>query len=381
LHAPGAPPHTVWGVRRGNRVVAPVAAGCIALALLVGAGGLPTGANASLQGSVAASRAKERALRAAAVADSQRAAHFRAPIADLQARQDALQSALDVQQGILNGLQSRLRFDRAHLIHLRNSFKHDQHVLAAQLRASYKTPRPDLVTVVIQAHGFAELLERVDQLKAIGLQNAKVTTRVHAKRDAVAAQTRIVAGDERHQRAVTAAATSERNQVDALRVALVSRQMVFVRARNRHSSALNGLRRRRAALERQLERSAAAAARAQAGAFGSPFGPSPGGGGGSYGFFQAPGTNYSYGDEPEIARRLDRLGKALHLHLIGISGYRTPQHSVEVGGFANDPHTKGKASDTPGVEGVPEGILEKFGLTRPFGGAAEADHIQLVGSA
>jgi len=51
-----------------------------------------------------------------------------------------------------------------------------------------------------------------------------------------------------------------------------------------------------------------------------------------------------------------------------------------VGGFANDPHTQGQASDTPGIEGVPESTLNHYGLTRPFGGAAEADHIQLLGS-
>jgi hypothetical protein len=28
------------------------------------------------------------------------------------------------------------------------------------------------------------------------------------------------------------------------------------------------------------------------------------------------------------------------------------------------------------VEGVPEATLERFCLTRPFGGAREADHIQ-----
>ena len=100
--------------------------------------------------------------------------------------------------------------------------------------------------------------------------------------------------------------------------------------------------------------------------------------GGDYGFFPAPGTNYSVGQEPEIAARLDSLGKALGLHLIGISGYRSPQHSVEVGGFADDPHTRGEASDTPGVEGVPEQTLLRFGLTRPFPGPAEADHIQLA---
>jgi hypothetical protein len=98
--------------------------------------------------------------------------------------------------------------------------------------------------------------------------------------------------------------------------------------------------------------------------------------GGEFGFFQAPGTNYSVGEEPIIAARLDEMGRVLQLHLIGISGYRTPQHSVEVGGFADDPHTQGLASDTPGVEGVPEGTLERFCLTRPFPGPAEADHIQ-----
>ena len=98
--------------------------------------------------------------------------------------------------------------------------------------------------------------------------------------------------------------------------------------------------------------------------------------GGEWGFFPAAGTNYTVNEEPIIAARLDALGRSLHLHLIGVSGYRSPEHSVEVGGFADDPHTKGIASDTPGVEGVPEATLEQFCLTRPFPGAREADHIQ-----
>lgn len=100
-----------------------------------------------------------------------------------------------------------------------------------------------------------------------------------------------------------------------------------------------------------------------------------------YGFFPAAGTNYTYGQEPQVAARLNRLAKALKLHLIGISGYRSPQHSVAVGGFSNDPHTRGQASDTPGIEGVSESVLRRFGLTRPFPGAQEADHIQLLGGA
>jgi hypothetical protein len=124
-----------------------------------------------------------------------------------------------------------------------------------------------------------------------------------------------------------------------------------------------------------LQARAAASERASYASGGVTGGPGPDSG--QYGFFAAPGTNYSFGEEPEIAARLNRLGKALHLHLIGISGYRTPQHSVEVGGYADDPHTRGEASDTLGVEGVPEQTLLRFGLTRPFPGPAEADHIQL----
>lgn len=100
----------------------------------------------------------------------------------------------------------------------------------------------------------------------------------------------------------------------------------------------------------------------------------------SGGFVAGPGTNYTVGEEPRIAADLRRLGEYLHKTLTGISGYRTPGHSVEVGGFSNDPHTRGEASDTPGTEGVSAAILAKFGLERPFPGAAEADHMQLLGS-
>lgn len=98
-----------------------------------------------------------------------------------------------------------------------------------------------------------------------------------------------------------------------------------------------------------------------------------------YGFQAAPGTDYTRGVEPQIASRIDRMGKALHRLFIGISGYRTPQHSVAVGGFRDDPHTQAGASDTQGAQNVPESTLERYGLTRPFPGAAEADHLQLLG--
>jgi hypothetical protein len=200
-----------------------------------------------------------------------------------------------------------------------------------------------------------------------------------ATRKAVAAQTKRLAALEATRQRETTAVLVQRDEVARLHLALLDRQLRYVHARDRKSSELSELRSHRRALEGELSKLQVSEFRAQNESFGGG-GPIEYSTSGEYGFFQAPGTNYSVGEEPILAARLNTLGKALHLHLIGISGYRTPQHSVEVGGFADDPHTRGEASDTPGVEGVPESVLERFGLTRPFPGPAEADHIQLLGS-
>jgi hypothetical protein len=368
--------------RRVGAIARCAAAVTVVVAAVAAAALGPARASGGLSGSLSGVRAKERELQAKSHYDSGRISHFSGPIADLQAREDGLQRALDIQRNILDELQTGLRNDRARLVRLRRSLAHDRQVLAGQLRAMYEVPDADIVNVILDAHGFADLLERVDQLKAIGRHNAQVTQDVARARVAVAAQTRRLAADERRQRQVTAAALTERDQVSQVRIALVARQMVYIRARDRHSARLAELGRQRRALAAQIAKQNAAALAAQNFAFGGPAGgvlPAGDSGGGSWGFFPAPATNYSVGSEPELAARLDRLGKALHLHLIGLSGYRSPQHSVEVGGFANDPHTRGQASDTPGIEGVSETTLESYGLTRPFPGAAEADHVQLYG--
>jgi hypothetical protein len=254
-------------------------------------------------------------------------------------------------------------------------------VLVAQVVAAYEAPPPSIVTVVLQAHGFADLLERIDDLKAIGQENADATTLVIDTRAAVAQETKHLAVlAASHQRETTAVLV-QRDEVAHLHLALLDHQLAYVHARDQKSAQLGELRSHQQSLEKELVAIAVREYGSEQQSYSSGYATESGGSSGEYGFFQAPGTDYSVGVEPVLVQRLNTLGKALHLHLIGISGYRTPQHSVEVGGFANDPHTRGEASDTPGVEGVPEAILEKFGLTRPFPGPAEADHIQLLGSA
>jgi hypothetical protein len=99
------------------------------------------------------------------------------------------------------------------------------------------------------------------------------------------------------------------------------------------------------------------------------------------------GSDVNYGHEPEIAARLKLLSAKIGKPIYVISGHRTPQHSVEVGGFANDPHTEGKAADI-GVGSalrdsagtISEAEYESVGLHRPYypASATEINHVELL---
>jgi TP901 family phage tail tape measure protein len=108
----------------------------------------------------------------------------------------------------------------------------------------------------------------------------------------------------------------------------------------------------------------------------------------SGGFVPQPGTNFSYGYEPKIVADLKKLSAEIKKTIYGISGYRSPSHSVAVGGFSNDPHTEGKAADIgagaptlASMLSVSESQLRAVGLYRPFypPDSAEANHVQLIG--
>ncbi len=98
-------------------------------------------------------------------------------------------------------------------------------------------------------------------------------------------------------------------------------------------------------------------------------------------------ADMSYGDEPKILACLKLLAGELGKTIYVISGHRTPAHSVAVGGFADDPHTEGKAADIgvgsllrDSMLSVSENQLNAVGLYRPFypASAAEVNHVQLT---
>lgn len=98
--------------------------------------------------------------------------------------------------------------------------------------------------------------------------------------------------------------------------------------------------------------------------------------GGSFGFFPAAGTDYSYGCEPKLAGALDKLGQAKQLHLDGTSGY-VAQTEANATAPAAVAHGCGDASTTPGIQSVSDSVLKQVGLVRPF--PSQRDVVELAG--
>jgi peptidoglycan hydrolase CwlO-like protein len=320
-------------------------------------------------------------LRSTIQSESSRIDQYDGTLAQLQSRLSTIQHSVDVQEGLLAQTRAQAQAARHRLTLLEADYARDQKLLADQLVNRYESPPPTIVGVIIDARGFDDLLNGVKNLQAIEHQNARALTAVKAARHMVTAQTQRLAKIQARRQRATTTVLIERDQVAQIRLSIANKRLNVARQKAQATSRLQSLRKTLAKEAAKLDAQAAAAAASTGGAPVAP-GSCPSGRfaphGGAYGFFPAAGTNYSTGEEPVLAARLDALGRALQLHLIGISGYRTPAHSVAVGGFADDPHTQGIASDTPGVEGVSEGTLNQFCLTRPFGGAREADHIQPI---
>ena len=355
-----------------------------ALVTLVAAGAIGALGAAPSAGDLAsryaAGKARAGALQSQISARTQQIQGYEGSISSLQTRLDQVQQVVAVQQRLLFGVEVQLTAARNRLTVLQGRYNRGRRVLADEVVAEYESPPPNLVRVIVNAHGFDDLLNGVSDLRAIERQNAQMIQLVKIQRETVTRQTeRLTLAEQRRRRTATAVLV-ERDQIAQLRLSIVRRELIAAHARDAARGRLQTL---EGTLSRQAAKLDALAAAAQlvstggaglapAGCVNTPFTAH----GGAYGFFQAAGTNYSVGETPIIGARLDALGRALGLNLIGISGYRSPQHSVEVGGFADDPHTQGLASDTPGVEGVPEATLARYCLTRPFPGPREADHIQ-----
>jgi multidrug efflux pump subunit AcrA (membrane-fusion protein) len=145
-------------------------------------------------------------------------------------------------------------------------------VLAQQLVRGYKADRPDIVSLILGASDFADLVARFEFVQRVQDRNAHVVDRVRVERDETRRQSVALARLEGRQQERTVEVERRRDALATMRDGLAQRQAGLERARSARADALAGTRSGRARAQRELRRLIAERERAAANLAG-PGGP------------------------------------------------------------------------------------------------------------
>jgi murein DD-endopeptidase MepM/ murein hydrolase activator NlpD len=249
----------------------------------------PQGRAASIQQKIQTTRGKigrrkgtERVLTSDIQRWSSKIQKLQGSITTLQTREQRIQADLDARRAELTRTQSDLRSERARLARLKVKLANGRRVLANRLRELYEADRPDLVTVILNSKGFADLLERGEFLGRIQDQDNTIIKLVrNAQADATATAARLDKL-ERRQQQLTAIVLQRRDEVATIKNQLIGTRVGYENTKAGKQAALGKVRTQRKSLETHLSELQKESDKVQAqlqGGAGLPPGPITGGSG------------------------------------------------------------------------------------------------------
>jgi murein DD-endopeptidase MepM/ murein hydrolase activator NlpD len=166
--------------KSGRRRKAGVAVG---LALVV-AGAVAVGSAAQdLQGQLDSRQAQLDEAESQSGVLSTEIERYSSEITQLQGEVAALRNREALVQEELEQKQAELGREREHLEVLRARLKRSVDVLEERLVAIYKSDNPDVLTVILESDGFADVLERYEYLNRIEEQDSQIIARVRVLRN------------------------------------------------------------------------------------------------------------------------------------------------------------------------------------------------------
>ena len=137
--------------------------------MLLGSGLTATSAG-NLQSQISAGKSAAAGLRSQIAGETARIHATSHGLAVASRRLAVLGRALTAREAQLERTQSALIQARDHLVDLENRLQAATRALAANLVVGYEQGQPNLMTVVFEAHGFTDLLERINFLHRVGMR-------------------------------------------------------------------------------------------------------------------------------------------------------------------------------------------------------------------
>jgi len=236
-----------------------------------------------LNAALSAEQAHQQALSASVARTSAMISSLSGQIALVRQREADVRAQLSAERVALARTRRELLRARLRLAMLRARLARARAALARQLVSGYERPQPDLVDVVLEAHGFSQLLDELNFLgDAEHQQQQLIALTRRAKAQAAATARRLAALADAEQQEALAAA--QRVQALAgMNELLGSRELALAHARAAQEAALAASQARGRELENaiaQVRAEQAAAARAAAAAAASAASQSAASGGG-----------------------------------------------------------------------------------------------------
>ena len=201
---------------------------------------------------IEAKKGHERVLSSTITRYSKRIGSLQGDITVLERKQVAIQTDLDAKRAELARIQEQLRQERIRLARLRARLAEARIALANRLVELYKADKPDVITVVLESDGFADLLERTEFMKRVSDQDSRIIDRVRTARAEAKKTAKHLAVLEKRQTRIANAIQARRDAVSRVRVQLVDRRDAFARVRSAKSTALASTRDSRQHLEGDL---------------------------------------------------------------------------------------------------------------------------------
>jgi len=226
----------------------------------------------SLRSQAQRDRARERSLSGAIAQLGQSISRLEGQLATLRRRHAEVQADLDRDQAKLDRLQTALRAQRTRLARLRARLAEARGVLAQRLVELYKSPEPELVSIVMSSRSFADLLERAAFIQRVQQQDARIMNRVRTARAEATAVVKHLSRDEARQGRLVAVVQARRNALASMTAAASARHATLVQMRVVRTAALTATRAGRHRVEARIAR-LEAAARAAAASSAGPGGP------------------------------------------------------------------------------------------------------------
>lgn len=238
-------------------LVAVIATVCAALPVLAAAGDPD-----ALRNQIEGAQAKERSLGAQVANLAALESRVQKQLSVLEQRRAEVQADLARDEAQLALVQQELRGERARLARLKGRLEEVRRTLAERLVTRYKASDVDVISVVLNAENFSDLLERADFLRRIQRadQNILITVR-NAREDAVA-ETERLAGAEKRQQEVVTGLRARRNALASMSEAVADRKATLSRVRAARTAALQATRGNRRRLQSRLRSVEAAIAKA-----------------------------------------------------------------------------------------------------------------------